>query len=247
MSFICPSFFEGYCKPVFAYAERGTQIGLWAEPLNAVTNVAFVVAAVLLWRLQNKMQNQSVAFSSRLLAVLIGTIGIGSALFHTVANQWSQWADVLPILVFMLVYCWLAMTLFLNWGWVSKLAVIIVYLAITFTVEFFQGGPLADWLANYFDVNYQLAKTLAGGALYLPTILLLLGFSTLMTFRKVRVGFSLYFATLLFILSYAFRTLDGVTPNWTHGTHFFWHIFNATVLYMLVRILIIYAPQDDHH
>lgn len=245
MSFTCPPLLQGYCEPVFAYSERGSEVGLWAEPLNAITNSAFLVAAVMLWLLQNRVQNESVAVSSRLLAILIAIIGLGSALFHTVANQWTLWADVLPILFFLLFYCWLGMSLLLGWNWITKFLVVLVYLTTTFIIEY-QGPALAEKLIPYLDGDVQLATTLSGGAFYLPTILLLLVFGTLLVFRHARVGLAFYLATFLFLFSYALRSLDGVIenvlPDWTHGTHFFWHIFNATVLYLLVRILIKYAP-----
>jgi hypothetical protein len=28
------------------------------------------------------------------------------------------------------------------------------------------------------------------------------------------------------------------------GTHYFWHVFNATVLYLLVRVVILHAPAS---
>ena len=57
------------------YCER-TGAGFWAEPVNAMTNLAFLVAAV----------------------------GVGSFLWHTFATPWAEWADVIPIGLFIAVF-----------------------------------------------------------------------------------------------------------------------------------------------
>ena len=44
----------------------------------------------------------------RVLAVILALIGIGSFLFHTFAQTWAGLADVLPILMFILVYIYVA-------------------------------------------------------------------------------------------------------------------------------------------
>ena len=82
--------------------------GLLAEPLNAVTNGAFLVAA---WRLAQLAHSRSgpkdQAGSDRgvlALAALALAIGVGSSLFHTFATGWALAADVLPILLFQLLF-----------------------------------------------------------------------------------------------------------------------------------------------
>jgi len=82
--------------------------GLLAEPLNAVTNGAFLVAA---WRLASLAHSRSgpkaQAGSDRgvlALAALALAIGVGSSLFHTFATGWALAADVLPILLFQLLF-----------------------------------------------------------------------------------------------------------------------------------------------
>ena len=52
----------------------------WAEPVNAVTNLAFVLAAVIMWR---RVVGMPLA---RALCVVLSAIGVGSYLFHTHAQ-----------------------------------------------------------------------------------------------------------------------------------------------------------------
>ncbi|MEQ9061966.1 MAG: ceramidase domain-containing protein, partial [Gammaproteobacteria bacterium] len=87
------------------YCER-TAAGLWAEPLNAVTNLGFLLVAFAIWRTGTPRGQADV----RLFVALLAAIGIGSGLFHTFATPWAQWLDVLPILLFQLAFlaCYLA-------------------------------------------------------------------------------------------------------------------------------------------
>ena len=66
---------DGYC-------ER-TGAGLWSEPLNAATNAAFLVAALVMWR---RTEGGRAPVEAALVA-LLALIGVGSALFHTFAAR----------------------------------------------------------------------------------------------------------------------------------------------------------------
>ncbi|MDG1432037.1 MAG: ceramidase domain-containing protein [Paracoccaceae bacterium] len=85
---------DGYCERV--------DFTFWAEPVNALTNFAFLIAAFVMWY-RTKGQGMPVATG---LVGIMAVIGLGSFLFHTFATQWASALDVLPILVFILVYIW---------------------------------------------------------------------------------------------------------------------------------------------
>ncbi len=84
----------GYCERVDA--------AFWSQPINAMTNAAFLIAALWAWR------RPDLPVMGRVLAVILALIGIGSFLFHTFAQTWAGLADVLPILMFILVYIYVA-------------------------------------------------------------------------------------------------------------------------------------------
>jgi len=86
------------------YCER-VGPGLWAEPVNATTNLAFFLTAWATWALARRLQTLSA--STWLLIALVVAIGIGSSLFHTFATTWARVLDALPILFFQLAYLWL--------------------------------------------------------------------------------------------------------------------------------------------
>lgn len=98
---------DGYCERVGP--------GLWGEPLNSLSNLAFLVAAVLVWRLANGDR------TGRLLAGLIGLIFVASTVFHLLATRWAAVADSGAILVFVLVYAVVFARRYWSrrWAWVA--------------------------------------------------------------------------------------------------------------------------------
>jgi hypothetical protein len=79
------------------YCERAGP-GLFAGPVNALTNIAFWIAAWAAWSLARR--ERVTGTSTSLLTALIVIIGVGSTLFHTFATGWARFLDEFPILVF---------------------------------------------------------------------------------------------------------------------------------------------------
>jgi hypothetical protein len=196
------------------YCER-TGPGLWEEPLNFVSNGAFLLAAGLL--LAHLMRRRSRDGPAIGFAVLIGIIGIGSGLFHLFANRWSLMADVLPIQAFILGYFFLAMCRFLFLGWVAAGAA---------TLAFFLVSPP---LAGLF------APLIGGSSGYLPGLFAIGIVAALAWPRAPQPARLLAWAGLAFAVSLTFRTLDQpLCDALPAGTHFLWHILNAVTLAILV-------------
>ncbi|MEO0912162.1 MAG: ceramidase domain-containing protein, partial [Pseudomonadota bacterium] len=75
---------ESLTAEIDIYCER-VDASYWAEPINAISNAAFLIAAVICWRMLRGAED----FGAKLLTANLALIGIGSYLFHTHANQWS--------------------------------------------------------------------------------------------------------------------------------------------------------------
>src|SRR5262245_60794366 len=102
-----------WLAPIDAYCER-LGPGLAAEPLNAVSNASFFIAAAwAAWAAQKRASERVIW----LLIALVFIIGLGSLAFHTFANQWSALADVLPITLFIYGYLAFALRRFLAFDW----------------------------------------------------------------------------------------------------------------------------------
>jgi len=71
-----------WTRAVDAYCER-TGPEYWAEPVNALTNAAFLIAALVMWRRTAGLP------LARVLCLILFVIGLGSYLFHTHATLWA--------------------------------------------------------------------------------------------------------------------------------------------------------------
>ncbi|AWB24353.1 hypothetical protein DA075_28650 [Methylobacterium currus] len=207
-------------EPVRDYCER-TGPELLAEPLNAVSNGAFVVAAFLLLRRGRSPDPVADGF-----AWLIGVIGLGSALFHTLAVQWAMLADVIPIALFIHAYFFLALRRFLGLSAPAAFAGTLAFAAAAAVFE-----PVLLRLAEQ-----PLGLLSNGSVAYAPAALALFGVGLASLRFGKRDGGALIGIGVLFLASLTARTLDAaLCPVLPLGTHWLWHLLNACVLFGLVR------------
>jgi hypothetical protein len=229
VSVVCPWFIAAFdpelCRSVDHYCER-TSPAFDAEPINALTNLAFLVAGFMAWRLQAARRDGSGNGLVGSIIFIIPIVGLGSILFHTIAVRWAEWGDVVPILVFMLLYLWLVARRFLGWPFRLSGLALSVFFAATFYLE--------AWVPDSF---------LWGGAMYLPTVLVLIILGLVLPRHRPAVGRPFFIAVGVFLVSFTARTLDAPLCAYIPiGTHFLWHILNAVLLYLLARIVILHAP-----
>jgi hypothetical protein len=208
-----------WTSQVDIYCER-TDLTFWAEPVNALTNLAFIAAAVLLWRAQSAA-HRSVPGQDRALAGLIAAIGVASLLFHTLATEWAGLADTLTILAFAAYFLSLFLRRAARLGIVAALA-----LAVAFAG------------ASYAFPALVPAGAARGSAGYLPYVAALLVMTAYLRSRQSASARVFLGTTGLFLVSLALRTVDAaVCEQLPLGTHFAWHVLNAVVLYRLAREL----------
>lgn len=199
------------------YCER-TGPDLWAEPINAVTNLAFILAG--LWGLRQARLNGADAMVL-VLCWWVVAIGVGSALFHTFANRLTMLADIIPIAIFTLAYTAFAIRRYLGF---SRLAT-----AAVFAVFYLAAGGLTALVPGWLH-------TLTNGSMgYLPAFLAMFFFGGWVAARGHAAGPWLLAASATFLVSVTFRAFDqelcAVIPI---GTHFMWHLLNALMLALLL-------------
>lgn len=189
----------------------------WAEPVNAVTNAAFLIAAaVMAWRLRGA--NLPLANA---MVVLLTLIGIGSFLFHTHAERWAAMADTTPILAFILVYLYASSRDYLG---LPKLW------ALGSVGLFF---PFAALLVPVF----AQVPVLSASAGYLPVVVLIAGFAAYLARRLPETARGLAIGAGLLFLSITLRSLDmPLCDSWPVGTHFAWHLLNGLLLGWMIEV-----------
>ena len=211
-------------KYIDIYCER-TGPEYWSEPVNAVTNLSFIIAAFFLARLISRQAGGGgVDLLHLIICGLIFLIGIGSWLFHTHATPWALAADVFPIIIFILLYTWLALRRFAYAPvWVCIIGVLLI-LSIARVVPMltgFQGGSYLAALAALIAI---------GGFLHF--------------FRSHVAGISLLWAAVLFAVSLTLRTIDlPLCGYFGLGTHFMWHVMNALVLFVVGRAMVLHGKR----
>ncbi|HUL42653.1 MAG TPA: ceramidase domain-containing protein [Burkholderiales bacterium] len=201
--------------------------GLWAEPLNAVTNLAFLVAAWVCLSIVRRSPNRSGEVT--ILIALIAVIGIGSGLFHTLATTWARVLDVVSILLFQTWYIWVyaRSIILMNWRWSALLTT----------------GFLVATL-----IGRQFPAVLNGSLAYAPALFALVSLGIYHYWTKKRGPRMLLLASGVFLLALTFRTIDqAVCPYLWIGTHFLWHLLDAAVLFLVTLAFVLNrgSPSGD--
>ncbi|MGR3483921.1 MAG: ceramidase domain-containing protein [Paracoccaceae bacterium] len=203
------------------YCER-TGPEFWSEPVNALTNAAFVLGTLWVWRSSAPWP------VARLLAGILAAIGVGSFLFHTFAVGWAALADVLPILAYILVYVYAANRHY--WGlpgWASAAgAAFFVPWAVVLT-------PVFEALP-FFHVS----------AFYWPVPLLIAIYAGLLWRRHPATARGLAVGVAVLCASLTFRSVDmAVCAALPLGTHFLWHVLNGVMLAWMILVLVAHLER----
>ncbi|AXK80053.1 hypothetical protein DW352_05695 [Pseudolabrys taiwanensis] len=203
-----------WSRPVDLYCER-TDPSFWAEPVNAVTNASFLIAAAIAFiQWQRKGERD---WPVLLLVVITAVIGVGSFIFHTVATRGAALFDTIPIAVFIYGYLFFALRRYLGLSLMMAAALLIAFLA-----------------ATYAEAAIVPRGALNGSHAYLPALgaTFVIGFLTL----QRRAGPLIIAAGVTIALSLTFRSIDmAVCESFPLGTHFLWHSLNGLGLYLLLR------------
>jgi hypothetical protein len=209
----------------WGYCERA-DAGFWAEPLNAVTNGAFLLAA-LLGALLLRRRTEPDPAAGGLVAVAFA-IGLGSFLFHTVPARWSLLADVVPIQLFAFGCFGLVMHRLLGQSPGRSAAA---------TIAFFVASAGLTAL-----LSPLLPPGMRGSAGYAGFVLALFALAALLR-RKGAASRLLALAGAAFALSLTLRSLDGpLCAAIPFGTHFLWHLLNGLVVFLLLKLVIEHRP-----
>ncbi|HEU4621782.1 MAG TPA: hypothetical protein VFS42_06125 [Burkholderiaceae bacterium] len=208
------------------YCER-TSSSMWAEPWNALSNLAFFVVAYLVWRQSRRHFGKNIPVDLSVLIVLIVCIGAGSTVFHFVGQRWAGVLDVLFIALYLHAYCavFLARISHVPWRWA------------------WLGAP-AFWIfAQGIDALTGLARVdaVSRGTLGYAPALIALG-----AFACVARSSLLGLATGVFAVSLGLRALDlPLCAHWPWGTHFAWHVLNAVTLGLVTRALFLKSASSS--
>ena len=201
-------------QPIDLYCER-TAEGLFAEPCNLISNLAFLIAAYLAYRYTRRKVADPIR-SAQLLCGLLALVGIGSSLFHSFATRWAMLTDTAPIQLFIISFFWLWLRK--HWCLSPLFSVLGVLLLL-----------LGSYGIEVLTANYPLN----GSQAYIGTAVALsiLGLIERSTPRRQRI----LLASLVFCISVTARTLDNALCELNPlGLHCLWHLLNGVVCYLAI-------------
>jgi hypothetical protein len=223
---------------VFLYCERGTNDALWAEPINAISNAGFFLAALIFWQLVLWRSPEERSADHYLFVVLVFLIGFGSLAFHLFADEGTALADVIPITVFMLCYLGFALNRLLGVppGWMVLLAIVFAA-SIGGAMQVHCWGGGIGFAGTVSDSEICLNGSMA----YLPALISMMVIGMALAERHHTAAPYILAAAVMFIVSVILRSADlafcdqVVIEGRNVGTHFIWHLLNAVVLFLLLR------------
>lgn len=211
---------------ISCYCERAGNPDFWAEPINALSNAAFLFAAYFGWRFLKSTGLERRKSAIIVLICLTALVGTGSFLFHTFATVWASLTDIVPIGALILFYLILAVHWYLR---MSIPAAVLIAVGVVF-------------------VMFSLPPLLNGSLLYVPPIVTVNLIGIYLVWRKTPGAWMALSGALIFLPSIIFRSIDRlpqICSETVLGTHFLWHGLNALGIYLLIRALILYCRNQE--
>jgi hypothetical protein len=228
---------------LFLYCERGTDPSIWAEPMNAVSNGAFIIAALFGARQLAAQPARNAGYAAEwTLVALAGLIGVGSFLFHTFATRWAVLTDVGAILIFTMGSIGYVVRRFIGASWLSVVVALAVFVA---ALAAFQRLPCSPAL---LPVTSASGRSCLNGTLgYAPVLVALVFYGSRLVLRGHPAGRLIAAAAAVFAISMVLRTVDievcalSKVFGRERGTHSLWHVLNAVTVYCLLAAAIRYG------
>lgn len=212
-------------QQVDLYCERISP-DFWAEPMNALTNISFIIAAYLLFSKlkSNHIQDMRLFW----LVAWIFNIGLGSLAFHTLATRAASLLDILPISIFIVSYIAIFFHMVLGYR--------IRHITLPISLFFVLG-----YLCAFVPEGWQFNDTIS----YAPAFIFLIATSVIMhQLHGITYSRYMFCALVLFICSMTMRSVDMMwCASNPIGTHFLWHLLNGGVLYLSVIALYRYRTK----
>lgn len=199
----------------FSYCES-SEFYFTTQPLNTISSVAFPIAAYLLYRMISPAHPRWQRVWPML--VLCVLIGVGSVLWHSVQKPWALVADIAPIFTFLFVFQYAFLKKFTDW---TQKRIVLDMLGLAASMG------LASLVMN--DIFLQKSNA------FVPVAFWLVYAGVEVGQRFPRQARLCFMAAPVFALAIALRILDmPLCGDLSMGTHYFWHIFSALTLYLVM-------------
>jgi hypothetical protein len=212
----------------YGVCER-TGMGLLEEPLNALSNFAFIYVAFAIYRFYRSHEDiqQHRIWDVQIMTLMILLIGINSILFHVYPTPVTELMDTIPIVIFILLY----------------------FVSVIFRIgkcNVFQGIIASIAFLGFSHMLVaQFPRALNDSIGYLSSMIALIVIAVYLHLRARPSSQYFMLAAIIGVVSLFARAIDReVCDMWPVGTHFIWHLCNATLLYILMKQIIRNVNRD---
>jgi hypothetical protein len=206
----------------YGVCER-TSHSFLAEPLNVISSFAFIFVAVAIYRLYHRHEDlqKKWIWDVHALTFLTFLIGINSIVFHMFPNRTTELADTLTIVLFIVLYFWSVL---------FRVARTTIFQAVVCFVAFVGFSHI---------LVAQFPNSLNDSIGYLSTMIALIMIAVHLHLRARPSSQHFMLAAIVGVCSLFCRAIDrAVCDEIFFGTHFIWHMLNATLLYILLKQLV---------
>lgn len=202
--------------PANNYCERLSDV-IWAEPINALSNGAFLVSA---FAVHSLLKKHKLGGYYAILPFQLGIVTLGSLLWHTVRNPFSQILDGGLLYIFIATLVLFLLKL-LSGRWVfacmGVVSIVVLQVAIFLFLPALRDTPIRHVVA-----------------------LLIFGVIAVWTVKKMRrVSPNMVIALSCYVMAIVAKAFDLPLCSFIPiGTHFLWHVFGAVAGYYSVAALV---------
>jgi hypothetical protein len=197
--------------------------GIFAEPLNVISSFAFIVVAISIYRFYHRHEDldRKWIWDIHALTFLTFIIGINSVVFHAFPTPTTELLDTLSIVMFIVVYFW---SVLFRIGRCNFFQATICFIA-------FVGGS--------HILVHQFPRALNDSIGYLSSMMALIVIAIHLHLKARPSSQHFMLASIVGVCSLFCRAIDReICPDFGFGTHFIWHMLNATLLYILLKQII---------
>lgn len=197
--------------------------GMFAEPLNVLSSFAFMVVAVSIYRYYHRHEDleRRWVWDIHALTVLCFIIGFNSVIFHAFPGPTTELLDTLSIVFFIMIYFW---SVLFRIGRCNFFQAAVCFIA-------FVGGT--------HILVHQFPRALNDSIGYLSSMIALIAIAIHLHLKARPSSQHFMLAAIVGVCSLFCRAIDReICPEFGFGTHFCWHMLNATLLYILLRQVI---------
>ncbi len=204
-------------------------LGVFAEPLNVLSSFAFIFVAVAIFQYYRKHEDleRKWIWDIHVLTAITFIIGINSVIFHAFPTRVTELLDTSAIVLFIMLYFW----------------------SVLFRIgrcNFFQAGIcFVAFLGFSHILVAQFPHALNDSIGYLSSMIALIVIAVHLHLKARPSSQHFMLAALVGVVSLFCRAIDHeVCPMFPIGTHFVWHMLNATLLYILLKQIIRNVNRD---